>query len=223
MKNTKQILILEQDEKALKENCSVLEQAGYEVLCTASVAEARKQIRQKPVDLLLLDIPLSDGIGLSFCKEAREETAVRIMFLSDRSERQSIMEGLLTCGDDYLFKPYLTEDLLLRVQALLSLDSTMRQGHFFTGPLEWNQISLQVFIRGRDLLLQPREYSILRLLCSSQGRYVSGEELYRQVWNSPVISSLSPVHNHIYSLRAKLSRYGIHIESARGEGYRILL
>jgi DNA-binding response OmpR family regulator len=223
MKTKKRILILEDDRNILNANRMALELSGYEVAGAGTIAEARQLIRENPPDLLLLDILLPDGNGLEFCRELKKESPVRILFLSALGEKKSVIEGLRAGGDDYLAKPYLTEELLLRVQALLRRGiANEKQERYFTGPLEWNPLSLQVFIDGKDLLLQPREYAILRLLCENEGKYVSGEDLYSKVWNSPVIGGLSPVHNHIYSLRTKLDPYGIRIDSARGEGYRIV-
>jgi DNA-binding response OmpR family regulator len=130
------------------------------------------------------------------------------------------MNGLRAGGDDYLAKPYLTDELLLRIKALL------RRGRIGadrpTAPgRSWNRLSRQVSANGQDLLLTPHEYAILELLCGEPGRYFTPEEIYKAVWNAEPLENLSPVHNHIYSLRQKLAGTGAEIRSTRSRGYMI--
>jgi DNA-binding response OmpR family regulator len=219
------ILIIEDDENILSANRQLLELSGYSVITAGTLAEGRKAVREERPDLILLDILLPDGSGLDFCRELRQDSDVRILFLSALGTRKDIIEGLREGGDDYLAKPFLTEELLLRVAALLR--RTVKQDDVekttaWTGPIEWNSASGRAYIYGEDLMLPPREYAILYLLCRDEGNFFTPEEIYRTVWNAGPGQDVRTVHSRIYSLRAKLFPYGITIESQRGLGYRIL-
>lgn len=78
-----------------------------------------------------------------------------------------------------------------------------------------------MFADREDLLLSPREYAVLELLCANRDRWVSAEEVFRNVWNASSNGDVHAVHNHISTLRAKLAPHGVTIESKRGYGYRI--
>lgn len=216
------ILIIEDDADILAANRDLLELAGYRVFTACTPAAGRHAVERNNPDLIILDILLPDGNGLGLCRELREGSDVRILFLSALNTAADVVEGLRQGGDDYLGKPYLTEELLLRTQALLR-----RSVHVIppqstaTGPLEWQPSAHQVFIDHEDLLLSPREYAILGLLCANRNRWLSAEEVFRSVWNTDPNGDLHVVHNHISALRTKLAPHGVRIESKRGQGYRI--
>lgn len=216
------ILIVEDDADILTANRDLLELAGYRVTTARTLAAGRERVARERPDLIILDILLPDGNGLDLCEELREGSDVRILFLSALNTRADIIEGLRRGGDDYLGKPYLTEELLLRVQALLR-----RSVHPIppkttnTGPLEWQPSSRQVSIDGEDLLLSPREYVLLELLCANQDRWISADEIYRSAWNAEPNGDAHAVHNHISTLRTKLAPHGVRIESKRSFGYRV--
>jgi len=222
MRNDK-ILIIEDDRDILSANRQMLELEGYRVV-TAMSAEAGWEAAQKEhPDLILLDILLPDGNGLDLCRRLRSSSSVRILFLSALNTKRDVIEGLRRGGDDYLAKPYMTEELLLRIEALLRRNvNPLPQEAECSGPIEWHMTSNTAYINGEDLLLKPMEYTVLRLLCANSGRYTSAEEIYRAAWGNDPNNDVRPVHNHIYCLRVKLKPYGIGIESKRGLGYKIV-
>lgn len=216
------VLIVEDDADIMAANRDLLELEGYRVTCVRSLAAGREAAARVHPDLVILDILLPDGNGLDLCRELRETSDVRILFLSALNTPADVVEGLRQGGDDYLGKPYLTEELLLRVGALLRRGARLaRPRAVVTGPLEWHASSRQVFADGKDLLLSPREYAVLELLCEAQGRWLTAEELFRGAWNTDPIGDVHVVHNHVSSLRRKLAEHGVTIESHRGMGYRL--
>lgn len=216
------ILIVEDDGNILSANRDLLELAGYRVVTARSLASGREAVERERPDLIVLDILLPDGNGLDLCRELREGSDVRILFLSALNTRADIVAGLREGGDDYLGKPYLTEELLLRVQSLLrrSVRPVPPQVEF-TGPLEWQPSAHRVSAEGEDLLLSPREYAVLELLCANRDHWLSAEEIFRTVWDADPNGNVHAVHNHVSALRAKLEPHGARIESKRGIGYRI--
>ncbi len=203
-------------------NETLFELAGYCVFTAGTLDDGRRICEKHNPDLIILDIFLPDGNGLKFCSELRKNSDVRIFFLSALGTKKDVLNGLKAGGDDYLPKPYLPEELLLRVEALLRRGSIFRSGRCEeNGPLTWHRISKQVFAGADDLRLKPREYDVLELLTSYHGEYLAAEEIYRVCWNSQSLNNVSPVHNQIYHLRIKLNPYGIRIKYLRNRGYRI--
>jgi DNA-binding response OmpR family regulator len=217
------ILIIEDDRNILAANRQLLELSGYEVFTAGTLAEGKSLAEKMKPDLVVLDILLPDGNGLDLCRELREAGNVRILILSALGTKQDIIEGLRQGGDDYLAKPYMTEELLLRIAALLRRGAAPASPAqvVMTGPIEWHPSSRQAFIGGTDLLLKPLEYSVLNLLCANRDRYLPPEEIYRACWNIDQYQNLANVHNQIYNLRGKLEVYGIRICLRRGRGYRV--
>lgn len=216
------ILVVEDDKNINRATRAMLELEGYRVYTADTLAEGRSLTETLNPDLIILDILLPDGNGLEYCRSLRSRNnGGRILFLSALNTHEDIINGLRAGGDDYLAKPYLTEELLLRIQALLRRGRLGHDELDSTGPFTWNRLSKQVSAGGSDLLLTPKEYAILELLCREPGEYIPAEEIYRNIWNSEPLNSLSPVHNHIYSLRKKLGTDKAEIKYVRNRGYCI--
>jgi len=220
--NTPLILVVEDDKNISRATRAMLELEGYRVYTAETLADGKSLTEKYKPDLIILDILLPDGNGLDYCRTLRSHNnGGRILFLSALNTHEDVINGLRAGGDDYLAKPYLTDELLLRIKALLRRGRIGADELEQTGPFTWNRLSRQVTAVGRDLLLTPREYAVLELLCGEPGRYFTPEEIYKAVWNSEPLEILSPVHNHIYSLRQKLAGSGAEICSTRNRGYMI--
>lgn len=217
------ILVVEDDKNISRATAAMLELKGYEVYTADTLAAGRDMTEKHDPDLIVLDILLPDGNGLDYCRNLRDAgKGVRILFLSALNTHRDIVNGLKAGGDDYLAKPYLTEELFLRIEALLRRGRIVSEIPDVTGPLTWLRSSKQVYAGGDDLLLTPREYALLEYLCRTPGQYFSAEEIYKNVWNAER-SDNSPVHNHIYSLRRRLEGTGVNIEFSRNRGYRVII
>jgi len=216
------ILVIEDDKNISRATRAMLELEGYRVYTAETLAEGNTLTEKYKPDLTVLDILLPDGNGLDYCRTLREQNnGGRILFLSALNTHEDVINGLRAGGDDYLAKPYITDELLLRIKALLRRGRIGESALDRSGPLVWNRLSRQVAVNGQDLLLTPREYAVLELLCGEPGQYFTPEEIYKAVWNSEPLENLSPVHNHIYSLRQKLAGSGAEIRSTRSRGYMI--
>ena len=216
------ILVIEDDKNISRATRAMLELEGYRVYTAETLAEGNALTKRCKPDLIVLDILLPDGNGLDYCRTLRRQNdGGRILFLSALNTHEDVINGLRAGGDDYLAKPYVTDELLLRIKALLRRGRIGAGEPDSTGPLLWNRLSRQVTADGMNLLLTPHEYAILEFLCGEPGRYFTPEEIYKAVWNAEPLENLGPVHNHIYSLRQKLSGTGAEIRSTRSRGYMI--
>lgn len=214
------ILLIEDDPDIASANKIMLELEGYSVIEARTLKKGKELVESASPDLVVMDIMLPDGNSLEYCRELRGKSGVRILFLSALGTKEDIIKGLRAGGDDYLAKPYIMDELILRIQSLMRRGN-MNQTDGNKGRLTFNSLSNQAFCDGKDLMLKPKEYAVLELLDQNRDYYLSAEEIYSAVWNAEGGDDLSTVHNHIYSLRKKLSGRGFLIELKRGRGYRL--
>ena len=187
-----------------------------------------RALKEKP-DLILLDIMLPKLDGFALCAELRRLSLdVPLLMLTAKGQVQDRVTGLDAGADDYLVKPFSTDELLARVRALLR--RTHRSGHAPTTlSMGEAQIDLlkQTALRGRKPVhLTAKEFAMLRLMAEAQGEPVTRERFLDVVWGYTAFPTTRTVDNHIASLRAKLEpdpdqpRW---IKTVHGVGYRLEL
>jgi DNA-binding response OmpR family regulator len=227
MQLMERILIVE-DELAMRTAlCDVLVAEGYRPL-TAPDGESglRRAVEEKP-DLVLLDIMMPKLDGYAVCAELRRlAIPVPVLMLTAKGQIEDRVMGLDAGADDYLVKPFSTEELLARVRALLR--RTRRQTHA-PGKLKLGEVEIdlvrQTAARGRKILhLTAKEFAMLRLLAESPGEPVSRERFLDVVWGYTAFPTTRTVDNHIASLRSKVERDPDEprwITTVHGVGYRL--
>lgn len=205
----------------------VLVAEGYRVL-TAADGESglRRAIDEKP-DLILLDIMMPKLDGYAVCAELRRlSNPVPILMLTAKGQVEDRVTGLDAGADDYLVKPFSTEELLARVRALLR--RTHRQSKaelkLKLGEIEID-LARQTAVRGRKPVhLTAKEFSMLRLMAESPGEPVSRERFLDAVWGYTAFPTTRTVDNHIASLRSKIEKNPDDprwITTVHGVGYRL--
>lgn len=218
------ILLVEDDPDVMRANRIALELEGYTVLEAGTLAKGREIVQRENPDLIVLDILLPDGNGLEYCRELRGENGVRILLLSALDTKADAIAGLRAGGDDYIAKPYLTDELLTRVETLLRrrLGGT-DEPPLRIGALEIRFTSHRARLDGKDLILRPMEYALLEYLARRMDRYVTAEELYEKLWDMDGLGDTDTVTVHISKLRKKLGKDApVVIESEWSKGYRLV-
>jgi Response regulators consisting of a CheY-like receiver domain and a winged-helix DNA-binding domain len=218
------ILIIEDDRDILSANRAALELEGYDVLAADTLSRGQSVADELSPDLIILDILLPDGNGLSYCEELRGKSGVRILFLSALNTRADVLAGLRVGGDDYMSKPYDMDELILRVESLLRRSRLIGQDEpsLRLGELELDFTSHRVMLSGRDILLKPKEFALLAALVREHGRVFSAAELYKMVWGMDMAGDARTVKEHISRIRSKLGKEcEFLIISERGKGYRL--
>ena len=221
------ILIIEDETPMRTGLADVLEGEGYRAL-TAADGEIglRKAAAEKP-DLILLDIMMPKLDGFEVCAELRRlGNAVPVLMLTAKGQIEDRVTGLDAGADDYLVKPFSTEELLARVRALLR--RSRKQGRSPTklklGDVEID-LARQTAVRGRKPIhLTAKEFAMLRLLAEAAGEPVSREKFLDVVWGYTSFPTTRTVDNHIASLRAKLERNPDAprwIKTVHGVGYKL--
>ena len=227
---TGQRLLIIEDELPMRtalKDC--LEAEGYRVLAAAEGQSGLERALKEKPDLILLDIMLPKLDGFAVCAELRRlSNAVPVLMLTAKGQVEDRVSGLDAGADDYLVKPFSTDELLARVRALLR--RTRKRGHAPTTlKLGDTQIDLlkQTATRGRrQVHLTAKEFAMLRLMAEAQGEPVTRERFLDVVWGYTAFPTTRTVDNHIASLRAKLEpdpdqpRW---IKTVHGVGYRLEL
>jgi DNA-binding response OmpR family regulator len=221
------ILIVEDELPMRTALTDCLEAEGHRVLTAADGADGlRRGLEEKP-DLILLDVmmPRLDGFGV--CAELRRlEVRAPILMLTAKGMVDDRVQGLDAGADDYLVKPFSTEELLARVRALLR--RARREGaapdRIRVGGVEVDFVRQTAFRGGRKLHLSAKELSMLRLMAETPGEPVTRERFLDAVWGYGAFPTTRTVDNHIASLRAKLEedpRFAKCIRTVHGVGYAL--
>ena len=212
MENVARILIIEDDAtiRAILE--MALLGAGYaDIASSARGDEGLDLARRTKPDLVLLDLMLPGLDGFTVAARIRETPALaatRIVMLTARTANEDIVRGLGCGADDYVTKPFDRQVLLARVRAVLRRGLPVTEGMDFDG-LRVDETNVVATLRGRRLDLTPGEFKLLVRLVAHRGR----------VFARPADERTIDVQ--VANLRRKLGRWGDHIETIRGVGYRI--
>jgi DNA-binding response OmpR family regulator len=199
------------------------EMTGYTVITAYSGKEAIERTSQSP-DIILLDINMPDGDGLSVCKKIRDYISCPILFLTARIEDCDKINGFAAGGDDYIIKPFSIDELGARVAAHIRREQRVsRQSNVrFFGGLTVDYTGKTVSAKGTAIELAKKEYQIIELLSVNCGQVFDKERIYEKIWGYDAEGDSAVVAEHIRRIRAKLGRYDEehHIETVWGMGYK---
>lgn len=224
------ILVVDDNPALLDLLRQVLEGAGYRHLMTAgSCATARAAATKQTPDFLVLDINLPDGDGFSLFRELRGGTEVPALFLSARDADSDRLFGMGLGADDYLTKPFLTQELLLRIQLILR--RTYRTALQRTAaPLQLGSRTVALedaLVRlpdGSTLRLTATERDILQKLAENRGHIVTYDALCEAVWGEGYYGYENSLNVHIRHLREKIEENPSQprqLLTVRGLGYKL--
>ena len=222
-------LLIVDDEATIREMlCKLLTKEGYGSILTASTAaEALERVRQEKPDALLVDVMLPDGDGFSLFESIRACSDAPVLFLSARDEDAARLKGLGLGADDYITKPFLPQELTLRLAAVLRRTygggndiKTLRLGSvtvdFASGTVTGN---------GEEKTLTAKEFALLKKLAENRGRIVTVDSLCMAAWNGENFGYENTLMVHMRRLREKIEADPSHprfLITVRGLGYRLL-
>ncbi len=223
-----QTVLVVEDERKLRELLrGYLERAGFAVLTTGSGAEAIELGRTAVPALVVLDLGLPDIPGEEVARELRSTVQVPILMLTARSADEDRIHGLELGADDYVTKPFVPRELVLRVQAILRRHvppGSEGVVSFGEGELVVDQERREVTVRGTLAALTPTEWALLVALAAAPGRVYSRAELINRTRGYEYEGYERTVDSHVKNLRRKLEvnpgdpRI---VETVLGGGYRL--
>lgn len=219
------ILIIEDNKKLAGSLRAGLEQEGYAVdaLFDGETGTRRLLMDDHGYDLLILDILLPGRNGLEVCAELRKrEIMVPILMLTAMDTTKDKIFGLDAGADDYLVKPFVFEELLARVRALLRRPKEAMPVSLSVGGIILNSSTRNVTVDGVPLLLTLREYAVLEYFMRHPNQGLSREQILSNVWDFAFDSLSNVVDVHIKNIRKKLGKkHGKSLKTLRGVGYRL--
>lgn len=221
-------IFLVEDELALAEAVVLnLELEGYAVIHIANGGRAVEQLQEMGnADLVILDIMLPEVNGIDICKKLREFSDVPVLFLSAKGTTADKIEGLKSGGTDYLSKPFDLEELLLRVQILVSrtvkktIDKTVKIGNRI---VDFKTFSVKDIYTGDEMMLSKREIAMLQLFLKKEGDVVSRDEILDEAWGTDQYPTSRTIDNFILSFRKLFEenpKEPKYFHSIRGVGYK---
>jgi two-component system response regulator MprA len=217
VRQTSRVLIVDDDAGVRRMLARTLEAEGYGVTVAADGGSALVEIERAAPDLVLLDVtmPGLDGLGVTRRLRGKGD-ALPVLLLTARDAVADRVAGLDSGADDYLVKPFATDELLARVRALL------RRGRTGGDLLSVGDVTLDLQERaasrgGRDLALTPREADLLELLLRNARGVVSREQALQHVWGEGGATA-NAVDRYVAYLRRKLGEPPL-IRTVRGVGF----
>jgi two-component system, OmpR family, response regulator len=187
-------------------------------------SDALEQVEINSYDLIILDWMLPDLEGIEVCKTLRKDGfRTPVLMLTAKSQIDDKLEGFNSGVDDYLSKPFVMEELLVRVQALIRRSSTETQSPAYkVGPIQINTNTYEVKKGGKVLELAPREYALLEYLALNKDKVLSRSQILEHVWGEDVDPFSNTVDVHIRYLRQKLGDAdGKLIKTVKNKGYML--
>jgi two-component system phosphate regulon response regulator PhoB len=225
MKSQPRILIVE-DEPAIAELVAVnLRHNGMAPVWAEDGDSAQREIDAVLPDAILLDWMLPGQTGLSLARRWRADTRTKgipILMLTARGDEPDKVAGLDAGADDYITKPFSTQELLARIRAVLRRRAPEKAAESVTiGDLVLDAAAHRVTWQGKPLRLGPTEFRLLQYLMAHPERVHGRQQLLDKVWGDHVFLEERTVDVHVKRLREALGAGGTLVETVRGAGYRI--
>ncbi|WP_240643359.1 response regulator [Serratia marcescens] len=213
------ILIVEDEKEIRRFVRTALESEGLRVFESETLQRGLIEAGTRKPDLIILDLGLPDGDGLSYIRDLRQWSAIPVIVLSARNAEEDKIAALDAGADDYLVKPFALVELQARVRALLRRYQGHSDNLMQVDDLQLNLSSQQVYLQQQPVEVTPKEFAILARLIMRAGQTVNRELLQQDLytWQDDLGSNTLEVH--IHNLRRKLGKD--RIRTVRGIGYRL--
>ena len=204
------ILVADDDREIVKAIAILLEKEGYRVLKAYDGLQALELLASQPVHLIIIDVMMPKMDGLSAIMHIRRQKNLPIIVLSAKSEETDKVLGLSIGADDYVTKPYNSQELAARVRSHLRRYTSLGDIHTVAareirnGRLCWHSDERTLYADGEPVRLTATETKIIDLLMRNPGRIFPAEEIYRRVWGEEPYAPENTVMVHIRLIREKI-------------------
>ena len=220
------VLVIDDDDDIRGLVRTLLERSGATVRDAPNGKEGLREFHSWRPDLVILDVSMPELDGWNVLERIRDMSDVPVMMLTARGDELERVRGLQAGADDYVVKPFGTEELVARIRAVLRRQADVTSGEpvIRSGDLEIDLARRHVSVNGRAVHLTPTEYELLRYLALHAGKPVSHTTLLRQVWGEYAVGDKYNTRYVVAQIRKKLGddpanpRY---IVNEPGVGYRL--
>jgi DNA-binding response OmpR family regulator len=221
------VLVVDDDAEILRLIRRVLQIEGFHVITAESGEAAIQEMEREEFDLLVLDLMMSGIDGITVCRQIRSFSTIPIIILTAKTNVEDKVKALEAGADDYVTKPFSTQELVARVRAVLRRRQmtfpTPSSSRLVSGNLEINFLDRRVTIAGEEIKLTPTEFNLLQELVLHSGKVLTHTYLLNRIWGNEYCDELRYLHVFISRLRNKLrldKDTQQMIESISGVGYR---
>lgn len=222
---TKKILLVDDEPELRKLVNDILSDDGFtNIIEAGTMRNGLSSAMQYKPDLAILDVMLPDGDGFSLMRELRTFTDIPIIFLTAKDEASDKLAGLGLGADDYVVKPFLPQELLLRVHAVLrrcyKADSPLLELEGCT--IDFSRA--EVIKNGMIIALTAKEYTLLETLARNEGRIVSIDALCEALWGDNPFGYENSLNAHIRRVREKIEidpSKPVSLITMKGLGYKL--
>ena len=224
--HTKRLLLVDDEQELLKMVSDILKDAGFETVLTAmTVKEAILTAKEETPDLIVLDVMLPDGDGFSLMQHFRTFTNVPIIFLTAKDEAADKLSGLGLGADDYISKPFMPQELLLRIYAVL------RRTYKEDSPLlvldgctiDFSRAEVH---KGSEIIpLTAKEHTLLETLARNAGKIVTVDALCEALWGDNPFGYENSLNAHVRRVREKIETdpsKPVFLITIKGLGYKLI-
>jgi two-component system KDP operon response regulator KdpE len=219
------VLVVDDEPQIVRALKVILRSAGYATEAAESKEEALNAVSVRPPDAMVLDLVLPDGSGVDVCADVRRWSGLPIIVLSAVGDEREMVRALDAGADDYITKPFGTEELLARLRAVLRRAvEDESEPAISVGDLVVDVAAHRVTRAGEEIRLTPIEFDLLRTLAQHHGKLVTHKHLLREVWGPAYETETHYLRVHFAHLRAKVEPDPSHpryIVTDPGVGYRL--
>lgn len=212
------ILVVDDEELIRNVIREYLENDNYEVLEAQDGVEALKIVKERNIDLIILDIMMPKKDGYTMLQELREIKMIPVIILSARGEEYDKLHGFSLGIEDYITKPFSPKELIARVKVVLKRNKEENIFKYLDFELDFKAHIVK--IDNKEVKLTPKEYELLVYFIRNENIALSREQLLSKIWGYDFYGDDRTIDTHIKMLRNNLGKYRDWIVTVRGMGYR---
>jgi two-component system KDP operon response regulator KdpE len=219
------ILVVDDEPQIVRALKVILRGAGYSTDQAESKEEALNAVSVRPPDAMVLDLVLPDGSGVDVCTQVRSWTELPIIVLSAVGDEREKVKALDAGADDYITKPFGTDELLARLRAVLRrVGEDGGEPRIAVGELAIDLAARAVTTGGAPVHLTPIEFDLLKVLARHRGKLVTHRQLLREVWGPGFERETHYLRVHVAHIRSKIEPHPSrprYVITEPGIGYRL--
>ncbi|GLI50896.1 DNA-binding response regulator [Tepidanaerobacter syntrophicus] len=223
--HTKKLLLVDDEPELLKMVTAILKDDGFEnIVSAASVKEGTSVAKSEEPDLAILDVMLPDGDGFSLMEQIRTFADVPVIFLTAKDEAADKLSGLGLGADDYIVKPFMPQELLLRVYAVLRRCYKEDEKLLTLSGCTVDFSRAEVHKAGEVIPLTAKEHALLETLAHNKGKIVSVDALCEALWGDNPFGYENSLNAHVRRIREKIETdpsKPVSLITIKGLGYKL--
>lgn len=216
------ILIVDDEVQLVRALSAILKKNNYNTDCAYDGEDGLDKALSNIYDVIILDIMLPKMNGYEIIRELRNNRiSTPVLMLSAKSQTYDKIYGLNLGADDYLAKPFESEELLARIKALLRRKTQFVGDTLVFGDLSLNRDNCSLSCNGQEISLGKKEFQIMEMLILNGGKAINKERLIEKIWGFDSEAEYNAIEVHVSFLRKKLNLLSscVNIRSLRGIGY----